>query len=129
MDHDIKVPSYTSQISNIPLQFGSHDDFCLVEIFLFFRSPAGFVIGDVIGALFAPFLFSSTFAFGFGNWFGTYEGASVGLLVPTIWDGDSLEYGPDAPTFSVCEAILALETGRLWASPADCGLWAWPLAT
>ena len=80
MDQDIKVPSVTSQTSNIPLQYGSHYDFCLVEIFLLLRSPAGFVIGDVTGALLVPFLFSSTF-FGFGSWFGTYEGPFVGLLV------------------------------------------------
>ena len=72
------------------------------------------------------FLFSSTFFFGFGSWFGTCEGASVGILVPSIWDGDTLVYGPDAPPFSVCEAILALQTGHLWASPTDFGLWASP---
>ena len=65
INQDIKVPSVTSQTPNVPLQYSSHYDlFGLVEIFLFFRSPAGFVIGDVTGALFAPFLFSSTFFFG-----------------------------------------------------------------
>ena len=127
MDQDIKVPSATSQTSNILLQYGSHYAlFCLVEILLFFRSPAGFVIGDVTGALLTPFLFSSTFFFGFGSWFGTYEGPFVGLLVPSIWDGDTLAYGPDAPPFSVCEAILALETGHMWASPTELRLWESP---
>ena len=127
MNQDIKVPSVTSQTPNVPLQYSSHYDlFGLVEIFLFFRSPAGFVIGDVTRALFAPFLFSSTFFFGVGSWFGTYEGAFVGLLVPSIWDGDTLAYGPDALPSPVCEATLALETGHLWASPTEFRLWASP---
>ena len=117
MNQDIKVPSVTSQTPNVPLQYRSHYDlFGLVEIFLFFRSPAGFVIGDVTGALFAPFLFSSTFFLGVGSWFGTYEGPFVGLLVLSIWDGDTLAYGPDALQSPVCEATLALETASVGIS-------------
>ena len=40
--------------------------------------------------------------------------------------GDTLAYGPGVFPFSVCEAILAIETGRVWASPTVLGLWASP---
>ena len=38
--------------------------------------------------------------------------------------GDTLAYGPDVFPFSVCEAILAVETELVWASPTEVGLWA-----
>ena len=39
---------------------------------------------------------------------------------------DTLAYGPGVFPFSVCEAILAIETRRVWASPTVLGLWATP---
>ena len=123
---DIKIPSVTSQTSGIPLQnCGSHYDFvCLAAWpFLWLRSGAAFVNGDITGTKVGPFLLNSNFRWGVGDWLGMYEGTSRGPSILLVRAGDMLARGPAVPADSVCEAMWTFETGGLWASPIEwcCG--------
>ena len=124
-----QIPSVTSQASGIPLQnCGSHYDFvCLATWpFLWLRSGAAFVNGDITGTKDGPFLLNSNFRRGVGDWLGMYEGASRGPSILLVWAGDMLACGPAVPADSVCEAMWAFETGGLWASPTGVVLWVLP---
>ena len=97
---DIKIPSVTSQTSGIPLQnCGSHYDFvCLAAWpFLWLRSGAAFVNGDITGTKVGPFLLNSNFRWGVGDWLGMYEGESRGPSILLVWAGDMLARGPAVP--------------------------------
>ena len=125
---NIKIPSVTSQTPDIPLNdCGSHYSFgCLVMWpFLDFRIPAAFVIGDVTGSNVGPLL-SCTFGHGVWDAFGMYDGASRGPSILFNWVGDTLAHGPAGPPVSVFEAVLALDTEGLWASPTGVVLWVLP---
>ena len=130
MNQDIKVPSIASQTPNVPLQYSSHYDlFGLVDIFLFFRSPAGFVIGDVTGALFAPLLFSSTFFFGVGSWWALPT--EVVFWTPSTnvswWahptKGFSEVWGPGGPSTSEGVWDCPTDVSRKWILFSSPWIW------
>ena len=86
MNQDIKVPSVTSQTLNVPLQYSSHYDlFGLVQIFLFSGVPLVLLSWMSSGHSLHPSCLALPF-FGGGvwSWFGAYDWAFVGLLVPSI---------------------------------------------
>ena len=121
---DIKIPSVTSQTSGIPLQnCGSHFDFVCSATwpFLWLRSGAAFVNGDITGTKVGPFLLNSNFRRGVGDWLGMYEGASWRPSILLVWAGDMLARGPAVPADSV--RPCGPSRRGLWASPTGVVLW------
>ena len=100
---------------------------CLVVFFLWFRSSAGFVIGEVTGILLGPFLFNSTFFLGVGDCLYIYiyigRGICGAFCLELLWRHTCIW---TRCVFILCEAILAVETELVWASPTEVGLWASP---
>ena len=110
------------------------------------RSPAGFVAGDTTPCLVptGPDRSRSTLVLGVGAWLGMYEGVISTLSLNDFfrwnWDfccdltplllvvasAEGLARELESLCVSVCEALLALETGRLWVSPTGFALWALP---
>ena len=119
IDQDIKIPSVGTQTPDIPLNdCGSHYRVgCLARwSFLDLHIPTAFVIGDVTGRNVGPLL-SCTFERGVWDAFGMYDEASRRPSILFNRVGGMLACGPAGPPVSVFEAVLALETEGLWASP------------
>ena len=101
---DITIPSVTSQTPGVPLQnCGSHYDLgCLATWpFLWLRSGAAFVIGDMTGTTVWPL--PHQFQLPARSWTLIWNvwGASLGSSIVPIWAGDMVARRPAVQALSV----------------------------